>query len=332
MVTFPSENQPLRTSRSIQEFRIDFFLEEEFSVDPSFAKAFMDACKSNLTFTGVEHVVHSSTDKFGEADLIVIVTAKQPSGELVRLAILIEDKITAGFQPSQADRYRQRGVDGVTNGRWNCFKTVLVAPSAYITPEHGFNAAVSLEQIKEWICLGDAARRSFKIAKIDEAVSKKNATGVQIVDPDMTSFRAAYYNYLQAFNTRRGTDFTMRPPGPTYYGDVWFILKSAGLPNWSEIRHMPQTGSVEVSFKDTDFSKVAALGALLDKDMILMPTGKYKQHVTIRLPAPKISVFDDFVRDQTKVETALRDAERLWRLVQQKRLELDAILIPARHL
>ena len=54
-----TESQPLRTSRSIQEFRIDFLLEEEFSADPRFAKEFMAACASALSFTGVERVVHS---------------------------------------------------------------------------------------------------------------------------------------------------------------------------------------------------------------------------------------------------------------------------------
>jgi hypothetical protein len=146
----------------------------------------------------------------------------------------------------------------------------------------------------------------------------------------MTSFREAYYNYLQEFNTGHGTNFTMRPPAPTYYGDTWFILKSTALPNWVNFRHMPQSGSIEVTFKDTNFSKAAAVSDLLDNDMVLMPTGKYKQHVTIRLPAPKISVFDDFARDRSNVETALLNAERLWRLVQRERIHFDEILIQAR--
>jgi hypothetical protein len=273
--------------------------------------------------------VHSSWDKYGEADLIVVATATKPSGETVQLAILIEDKITAAFQPSQASRYHLRGAEGVTNGQWTCFKAVLVAPSAYITAEHGFDAAVSLEEIKEWICLGDPARRLFKTAKIDEAISKKNVTWVQIVDPEMTSFRAAYYSYLQEFNAGHGTDFTMRPPAPTYWGDSWFILRSAALPNSAQIRHMPQSGSIELSFKDTNVTKTAALSALLDKDMKLLPTGKYKQHTTIRLAAPKIPVFDDFARDRRKVEAALLNAERFWQLVQQERLRIDEILVIA---
>ena len=93
---------------------------------------------------------------------------------------------------------------------------------------------------------------------------------------------------------------------------------------------MPQSGNIELSFKDTDATKAAPIGVLLDKEMKLIPTGKYKQHTTIRLAAPKIAVFDDFTRDQPKVEAALLNAERLWQLVQQKRPRIDEILGQAR--
>jgi hypothetical protein len=63
--------------------------------------------------------------------------------------------------------------------------------------------------------------------------------------------------------------------------------------------------------------------------MKLISTGKYKQHTTIRLAAPKIPIFDDFIRDRPKVEAALLNAKRLWQLVQQKRLRIDEILVQA---
>jgi hypothetical protein len=324
-----TDGGPLRTSRSIQEFQIDFFLEEEFNADPMFAKQFVAACQPTLRFASVEKVTHSVSDKYGEADLVVIVNGNQPSGEIARLALLIEDKITAGFQPDQAGRYRARGVEGKEQGLWTCFKTVLVAPSAYIARGHGFDAALSLEQTKEWICPADLARRRFKIAKIEEAIAKKNATGVQIVDLEMTSFRSDYYACLQEFNTRESTDFTMRRPAPTYWGDYWFILRSAELPNSAQIRHMPPSGIIELNLKDTDISKARALEALLEHDMKLVATGKYNQHTTIRCASPKISVFNDFARDQPKVEAALLAAKRLWQLVRRERVRIDEILTHA---
>lgn len=321
----------LRRSRSIQEFRIDFFLEEEFTVDPDFVRAFLLACGSPLALRSLEHVAHSVSDKHGEVDLVVSLTAEEPDGDTTRAVLLIEDKISAGFQPRQPERYRERGVEGVQKGWWDSFLTVLVAPKTYIPASHGFDAAVSLEQIKEWICRGDSARRAFKVAKIEEAIQKKNATGVQIIDADVTEFRKAYYRCLQAFNLQNGTDFTMRPPAPTYYGDTWFKLKSAALPAQTEIRHMAQAGNISIDFRETDFSKAAPMGALLEDGMALVPTGKHKQHVTIRLPAPPISSFDKFERDQPKVVAALLGAKRLWHLYGRKRAKFDSILESARR-
>ncbi len=321
----------LRPSRSIQEFRIDFLLEEEFAVDPLFAQSFLTASGVSFAIKRVEHVIHSVSDKHGEADLIVLLNAGRRNGDTVKVAVLIEDKINASFQPYQSDRYQQRGKEGVSAGKWDVFVTVLVAPSAYIRVPHGFDAAISLEQIKEWICPNDFARRDFKVAKINEAIQKKNSTGVQIVDEAMTAFRHSYFDYLQMFNVRRGTDFTMRAPGPTYYGDTWFQLKSATLPAWAEVRHMAPNGNIEISFKETEFSKAAALSEVLESDMNLIATGKYKQHVTIRLPVPPIPAFDSFERDQPKIEAALLSAERLWQLYQGRRAEFEAILMPARQ-
>jgi hypothetical protein len=321
----------LRPSRSIQEFRIDFLLEEEFTVDLAFTQAFVAACGSPLSVQHVERVVHSVSDKHGEADLIVLVAVDRLEGRTATLALLIEDKINAGFQPGQPYRYRQRGETGVSIGSWDSFVTVLVAPSSYLSPSHGFDAAVSLEEISEWICPADAVRRAFKVAKIKEAIRKKTSTGVQVVDRALTEFRAAYYDNLQAFNLQHGTDFTMRLPAPTYHGDTWFYLKSSSLPAWAEIRHMATNGNIEISFKDTDFLKTDALREFLEGDMVLMPTGKYKQHVTVRLSTPKVPVFDSFERVHPEIETTFLSAERLWRFYQRERARFEAVLLPARR-
>lgn len=323
--------QPLRSSRLIQEFRIDFLLEEEFCVDPAFVQAFIAACGLDFIPEAVTRVVNSLSDEHGEADLLVLISKRALSGQILAHALLIEDKISAGFQPAQAARYQRRGYEGTRSQNWDEFTTILVAPQAYIPNNHGFDAAVSLEQIKTWICKGDVARQSFKIRKIDEAIHKKNATGVQIVDSNMTLFRTAYYEALQEFNARRGTDFTMRPPAPTYSGDTWFVLKSASLPKWVQFRHMAPNGSVEMSFQNTDFIKAAALRGLLDKDIALIKTGKYDQHVTLRLPAPKISSFSNFSAAQGDVEAALQGAERLLRLAINCWVQFDEILQSARN-
>jgi len=102
----------LTSARSIQEFWIDFLLEEEFTVDPAFLTSFLSECGFEFADAEALQVVHSvsARDQYGvgESDLIVVFTYTG-EGESVRGALLIEDKINAAFQPNQAERYRYRG-------------------------------------------------------------------------------------------------------------------------------------------------------------------------------------------------------------------------------
>lgn len=332
-----SQNGP-KTGRSIQEFWIDFLLEEEFYVDPDFASRFLDACGLDSGSLKVRGVVHSLTDQFGEADLAVFLSPEAGSPDSDRVVLLIEDKITAGFQPHQAERYQQRGEHGKTERLWADYRTVLVAPKAYLSNHYShvsagrpaFDIAIELETIRDWVCPNDQMRREFRQKRIDEAIAKKNATGVQIVDMKMTEFRTAYYNFRREFNDRHGTDFRIRPPGPTYWGDTWFTMKSDALPNWARIRHMAPNGNIEINFCNVDIGKSGELKQFLDADMALIATGKYKQHTTIRISIPKITSFDSFFSNCAVVEAAFLAAERLLKLYQSRRDRFDAILSEAR--
>ena len=73
-----------KSKRSIQEFRIDFFLEEEFLVDPTFGQQFLDACGSKDTLRAVESVYHQSADKHCVADLIAMADVAEPNGTPAR--------------------------------------------------------------------------------------------------------------------------------------------------------------------------------------------------------------------------------------------------------
>ena len=317
----PNPTQSLKSSRSIQEFRLDFFLEEEFNVDPDFTAQFCSACGLGNVATNVERTVHSMSDKFGEADLVVLLGATWPQGAHKRVALLLENKITAGLQPNQAERYRKRGDNGIAGGLWDKFVTVLVAPQAYIDsrPDAGFMQAVSIESIKTWIATSDAIRRAFKLARLDEAIAKKSVTGVQVVDPDMTSFRKEYYDFLQGWNERHGTGFVLPRPKDTWWDDSWFQMKVADLPRWVQIRHLARTGLVSLDMRDAVFARMEAVAEIVDSDLTILPSGKHKQHTSIQAAVPAISSFDDFGRDREKVETALAAAKRLLLMFQKHR-------------
>jgi len=326
-------NTQVKSARSIQEFWIDFLLEEEFRVDPGFVASFVTYVIPGTTSRKVEKVVHSMTDKYGEADLAVFFEACiDEQGQEEKLVFLIENKITANFQPKQAERYRNRGEDGLHEKRWTRYRTILIAPENYIASKgnQGFNITLSLETIKPWLCPNDEARRQFKQARIDEAIEKKSVSGLKVEDLTMTEFRAAYFYHLQDFNSRKGTNFVSPPPRRAYWGDYWFQMKSIDLPAWAVFRHRAPSGDISIDFRDVDISKVSELEELLEPDMFMIASGKYFQHTSIRISIPPITSFASFDENQATVEAALSGAERLWTLYKTQKSACNVILAKGR--
>lgn len=321
----------LVTKRSIQEFWMDFLLEEEFSATPEFCCEFLKECASELQFVCVGRVAHSVSHTDGEVDLVVILVVKRADGVSAKIALLVEDKITAGFQPDQARRYELFGEHGKTTGAWESYCTVLVAPHAYINLGHGFQRSIPYEVISTWVCPSDPMRRAFKQRRIAEAIAKKNATGVQKVDPVVTAFRAEYFKNLQDFNKTHGTDFDMSPPKDAYDGELWFFLNSRSLPNQSAIRHRPRSGYIELIFRNTPFDETQKLEEVLETGMTRISMGKYNQHVAIQMIADRIFEFDDFGRVRAKIDAALNSAESLLRLFERERAKIEHVVISARQ-
>jgi hypothetical protein len=314
-----TSREQLRSSRSIQEFRIDFLLEEEFACDLALVQQLVGLSGLEGTALRVERIIHSLHDRHGEADLVAIIDI-EAGGVTRRVALLIENKISAGAQPNQARRYRDRGKEGLGKS-WDDFKTILIAPAAYSGEKAFFDRFVPLEQISQWLCPDDPVRAAFRKAKIQEAIEKRSAAGVQIVDTAMTDFRAAYYEYLMAFNAGNGTDFTMRQPGPTYDGDTWFSLNSISLPPQCRIRHRSRTtikartGVVDITFLETSVDRLEPLRHLLEPSMSILSSGRRRQHASIEVNVSEINEKNGFEHEKLKIQQALLAAKRFRRLI-----------------
>lgn len=294
------------TRRSIQEFWIDFLLEEELSCSPEFAGRFLEQC--GFDGGSIREVRHSVCDQFGETDVLAdcILLSGSPG------ALLIEDKINASFQHQQAERYRLRGEAGVSDGRWTAFRTVLVAPTRYIgTGTHGFDVAIPLEHLTEWVCPNDPGRAEFKRARLLQAIEKKNATGIQIVDEVMTRYRAWYSARIEEFNSRTGSHFVAPAPRPAWHGDNWIQFKSSALPAACELRHMSRTGIVDLTVKDAPISALVSLKPLLTPSMSLQAKGRYKQHSAIEISITPIEDFANLDGIAPIVDLALGRAREL---------------------
>jgi hypothetical protein len=70
-----------------------------------------------------------------------------------RLAVLVENKITAEAQPEQGERYRQRANVGKKAGSWDDARTCMVAPQKYLdasTDAANYDARISYEDVASW--------------------------------------------------------------------------------------------------------------------------------------------------------------------------------------
>jgi hypothetical protein len=314
---------------TVQEVHIDFLLEEEFSVDLNFLQRFIEAAGQHGTPLQVQRVEHSVSDNHGEADLIV--TYKEVEGNGDQVAILIEDKIRAGFQPRQPDRYRERGERGESGKgiRWNRYWTCLVAPKSYARSksDHGFDAVVTLEQITEWIAVTEPKRREFKVRAIDRAIKKAEGSGVQVVDQEMTAFRKGHYAFFEEFFADQREDVQMRLPADTWWGDSWFEIRSRLLPSGAYINHKSQAGFVDLTFPDTNAALLKPIEPWLEAGMGIEKTGK---SAAIRLIASKIDHFSDFDQERAKVAEALSAVRRLLHFYTRERHRLEPALQSAK--
>jgi hypothetical protein len=311
---------------TVQEVHVDFLLEEEFSVDLNFLRRFIEAAGQHGTPLQIQSVGRSVCDQWGEADLVVVYKEIEGNGD--RVALLIEDKIRAGFQPLQPDRYRERGDSG-RGARWDRYWTCLVAPKSYVDSNrhHGFDAAVTLEQIKECLAVSEPKRREFKVRVIAQAIEKKDRTGVQVVDKVMTAFRTSYFSVFEKCFADQRKDVRMRPPGDTWSGDSWFEIRSTLLPPGAYINHKSTAGFVDLTFPNTNAALLKPIELCLEPGMRIEKTGK---SAAIRLVVRKIDQFKDFDQERAKVDEALSDVRRLLFFYTRERDRLEPALKSAR--
>ncbi len=294
------------SGRSIQEFWIDFLLEEEFASDTRFTTAFAKGCGLGDKLWTAEKVVHSFSDEFGEADLMVLIAAG-----MERVGLLIENKITATFQNRQAERYLARGESGKDKGVWTDYRTVLVAPQRYLMRTHGFQHALALEAIVEWVCPDDPKRRAYKIARIGKAIDKKNIMGVQIVDESMTAFRRWYSTLI----VDRGCGFIPPADRLAYWGDDWLEWTSGRMPTACRFRHRTKTGVLDLSFAGFAEERLQSLRPFLPERFSIETIGTGKPRGAIMISTAPITDFQDLALAQPTVRFALESAELLQDIV-----------------
>lgn len=266
-------------------------------------------------FVGAWHSVTEA--ELGETDLQFIYVSD--AGQ--RIALLIENKISAPPQPDQAARYQLRGEKGITDGYWEDFCTLAIAPARYLSStQHSseYDVDLSYEEIMAFF----ASRRvqdqrfAYKAKVILEAI-EQNRRGYQATyDEDMTNFVAAYFDVHGKAHPELG----MQKPKPRPASSDWITCIPNGYPKSIWLCHQLFSGKVKVFFEGQgeQLDEIQLRYAnVLDPDMKAGIAGKSAAiAIDVAKIRPRETTFEDVITETNYAIEALQRLDRMVRSVE----------------
>jgi hypothetical protein len=285
--------------QTVCEADIDWILCIELNSNPQFRQWLGE------TFLSFESLAHERAwrsvcdSELGESDLVWQFRDLNGKSYLA----LFEDKIHAGPQPLQHERYVERGRRYAQKHECDDFRVVLVSPEGYTSSESGlYEHRINYEELRDWFKRSEGERAEFMAALFQAGIDKFHRNGVQVVDQEVTAFRQAYSTYCERVCKDSCLDIEPDRPRPAYWGDTWFTFRRGFLRNGVYINHKAPWGFVDLTFPNTNVENLSFFQPELPAGMTIHQTGKSS---AIRLVVPKIERFDDFAREQPKVVEAL---------------------------
>jgi hypothetical protein len=160
---------------------------------------------------------------------------------------LLENKIDAGFQPDQAERYHRRGEEGIQQGTWAEFITCIVAPQVFLNNQSGveeFDTSISYERLVEWFDQQkeQVERSRYRGAVLRYAAEKTRRKAIGKAVPEITAFWAGYWQLA----CREFPELRMPQPGGKGPLADWPDFRGNGLPAGTHILHKWADGKVDL--------------------------------------------------------------------------------------
>ena len=310
-----------------QEVEIDHLLVEEFICDPDFGSRFAAACDLEFETLQVLESISQPSLGNGYGDLLV---KAEMDGE--RIAFLIEDKITAGAQLRQAERYKEHANRMRKKDGWNRVLTVLVAPRSYLGERDLYDKSVDLETVAEMLDSPNLRRREYRRGIIARALKKKEATGVQIPDHAMYTLHSDYLDNTERWLLTSGCHLQFPKLKNVYYdNDSW--VNKVRHPDFTDhvwLRHRlwtkqaSQMGMVDLIVSPALSVEREWLKAGAPEEFIEDTYGGQKQGVKFSLPVMEMRQSTGFCK--AAATEAFRRHGTAHRLVSEVRQSLVRIL------
>lgn len=298
---------------AVCERDIDILLQEEFFSSKEFC--FWFATKLNLSplyDDPLFDVKRSVTQNIGESDLeVTFLTSRQR-----KIKVLIENKITAGFQPRQSLRYRERGDYYVSRGECDEFLTVLVAPRKYLEgylKQIDFDRYLAYEDVldyfKDRLNKGYNDKRIFfKVYLLKRALEKSTIGYQPKEDAVVTNFWFSYWK----LSLELTPELRMVQPKSKPSGAGFIYFKPPEFPRNICIVHKLIFGNLDIQFHGYGNH----LNDLREKYRKFMLPGmrieKAHKSGVIRVKVPVVDPGKEFELQKQKVKEALLKAKDLY--------------------
>jgi hypothetical protein len=308
--------QHLKFVASVAERDLDFVLVEELSVNAEFCDWFTSRLYRKPVFVSSIGAWHSVTDAIlGETDVLYMFKSDDDG----RIAVLIENKIDAGAQPKQAERYRRRGEKGKQAKDWDDFMTCLIAPTQYLSggnQAESYDAQISYEELMSFFVSrrGRDSRYLFKAQLIREAI-EKNRHGYQAeISPEMTEFVKWYCEYALRISPACG----VQEARPRPEGSTWVLFKPAGFPGAVSIYHQLTRGFAKLLIggaADQAETLKLRFAPFLTEGVEFSTSGK---SLSLSVVVPKVDpLLHSFKEEETHVREGIVAIDRLATIYRQ---------------
>ena len=282
---------------------------EELAFGNGFGDTFLS--KLGLRPRPIKAIRHSVYENFGgmahgETDVMVVLE----DGAI----LLIENKLTAAFQPQQAARYRARAEHHASQGA--VVRTVLIAPAAYLVgvPEEEWDLTCSYRDIADCIlgndprsvwrnCLfrdaGNRAERLLGLAKNDSARRRASV--------EMLNFKAEWVKYIASNH-----EWVANPQSGA---NDEFLYAPKHNPWGLRIWHHPFAGYMSVqNLEKVERWDIAALQTALPERFSIKP---HPKSLYLDTSVPAIDMTTDFQDEVHNVAEGMKVAGEAIKLIEE---------------
>ena len=249
---------------------------------------------------------NSTNTPTGESDVEIWFLDK--SGE--KYCMLVEHKITAPDQPLQSERYIQRGNNYRKQGRCVEFRTVLIAPQAYLEGYKGkvpYQKMIEYELNKDWLNqhYSDQERLDYKNTLMDQAINKSKAGYQPIIDSVATEFWRDYWNLINEI----APELEMKEPKPKPAGSDFVYFRPINLPKAVDLVHKLPHGNVDLQFErkgEMRMSFERLVKPSLSRGMNVTKTGK---SCCIRIKVEPVNLMESLQSQEKQIREAVEAAK-----------------------